>query len=282
MSPQHDLGYPCSILQPYIRCYLDVRMGTAGEWVNRLLPAKLEQCLFVTTGHAPIVTHVHDTRHRQDMLSPSYLCNVRGAVSSSLLQLGMQGVLSMFVIIFKPSGFYRLFGIPPLHFSNAFIPAAVSLGRHWETMGQQIATARCMSERQLIAENFLLRQWQKNTGYEKNAIEEMLAAIDAGTFTAVAQMAKQCYLSERQFRRVFTERTGLPPQAYLRIARSRWALRQKQLQPERSWRSIAFELGYTDQSHFNREMKILAGIDQAIEPPDKQFLYVEGTTLRLL
>ena len=29
-------------------------------------------------------------------------------------------------------------------------------------------------------------------------------------------------------------------------------------------------------------MKILAGIDQAIEPAGKQFLYVEGTTLRLL
>lgn len=282
MLPHHDIGYPDGVLQPYIRCYLDVQMGVAGERVSRLLPAKLEQCLFVTTGHAPVVSRVDDTRHRQDMLSPYYLCNVRGAVSSSLLQLGMEGILSMFVIIFKPSGFYRLFGIPPVHFSNAFIPAAASLGPHWETMGQQIANARGMCERQLIAEKFLLSQWQKNTGYPKNAIEEVLAAVDAGTSYDVVQMAKQSYLSERQFRRVFTERTGLPPQVYLRIARSRQALRQKQLQPQRSWRSIAFELGYTDQSHFNREMKMLAGIDQAIEPAGKQFLYVEGTTLRLL
>ncbi|MBP7555932.1 MAG: helix-turn-helix transcriptional regulator [Chitinophagaceae bacterium] len=282
MLPHHDIGYPDSVLQPYIRCYLDVHMGVAGERVSRLLPAKLEQCLFVTTGHAPVVSRVDDTRHRQDMLSPSYLCNVRGAVSGSLLQLGMEGILSMFVIIFKPSGFYRLFGIPPVHFSDAFIPVAVSLGSHWETMGQQIANARGMCERQLIAEKFLLSQWQKNTGYEKNAIEEVLAAVDAGTSYDVVQMAKQSYLSERQFRRVFTERTGLPPQIYLRIARSRRALCQKQLHPQRSWRSIAFELGYTDQSHFNREMKILAGIDQAIEPAGKQFLYVEGTTLRLL
>lgn len=282
MLPQHDVGYPCSVLQPYIRCYLDVRMGTAGESVSRLLPAKLEQCLFVTTGQAPVVTHVHDPRGRQDMLSPAYLCNVRGAVSSSLLQLDMQGVLSMFVIIFRPSGFYRLFGIPPVHFSEAFMPAALSLGSHWEMMGQQIATANSLPERQQIAEKFLLRQWQENTGYEKNTIEEVLAAIDAGESPAVVEMAQRCYLSERQFRRVFTERTGLSPQSYLRITRSRQALRRKQLQPQRSWRSIAFELGYTDQSHFNREMKTLAGIDQAIEPPDRQFLYVEGTTLRLL
>ncbi len=282
MVPQHDVGYPCSVLQPYVRCYLNVRMGTAGGWVSRLLPAKLEQCLFVTTGHAPVITRADDTGHRQDMLSPSYLCNVRGAVSSSLLRLDMQGVLSMFVIILKPSGFYRLFGIPPAHFSDAFIPAALSLGNEWEIMGQQIAAVRSAFERQLIAEKFLLAQWQKNTGYEKGALEEMLTAIDAGASPDVVQMARQCYLSERQFRRVFTMRTGLSPQGYLRIARSRQALRQKQLQPQRSWRSIAFELGYTDQSHFNREMKSLAGIDQAIEPAGKQFLYVEGTTLRLL
>lgn len=282
MLPQHDVGYPCNVLQPYIRCYLNVRMGAAGEWVSRLLPAKLEQCLFVTTGPAPVVTHAGVSETGQDMLSPSYLCNVRGAVRSSLLRLDMQGVLSMFVIVFRPSGFYRLFGIPPTHFSDAFIPAALSLGNEWEIMGQQVAVASGISERQPIAEKFLLAQWRKNTGYERDGLEEILAAIDAGTSPAVTQMARQYYLSERQFRRVFVMRTGLSPQGYLRIARSRHALRQKQLHPQRSWRSIAFELGYTDQSHFNREMKSLAGIDQAIEPAGKQFLYVEGTTLRLL
>ena len=205
----HDVGFPGSVLQPYISCYLDVRMGTAGQWVTRLLPAKLEQCLFVTTGQAPVVTHVNDTIRRQDMLFPSYLCNVRGAVSSSLLQLDVQGVLSMFVIIFRPSGFYRLFGIPPVHFSGAFMPAALSLGSQWETMGQQIATADSLAERQQIAEKFLLRQWQENAGYEKNRIEEILVAIDAGESPAVVEMAQRCCLSERQFRRVFTERTGL-------------------------------------------------------------------------
>jgi len=282
MPPLHDVGYPCSALQPYIRCYLDVRMGVAGQRVNRLLPAKLEQCLFVTTGSAPVVTHADDTLHGQDMLYPAYLCNVRGAVKGSLIRLQMQGVLSMFVIIFRPAGFYRLFGIPPAHFSDAFTPAALSLGPQWETMGQQIAAAGSMLQRQLIAENFLLDQWQKNGGTGTNVLEQALTAIDGGALPTVVQLAQQAYLSERQFRRVFTEYTGLSPQGYLRIARSRQALRQKQLQPQRSWRSIAFELGYTDQSHFNREMKSLAGIDQAIEPVSSQFLHVEGTILRLL
>lgn len=157
MLPEHDVGYPCSVLQPYIRCYLDVRMGTEGGWVSRLLPAKLEQCLFVTTGSAPVVTRAGGAG--QDMLSPAYLCNVRGAVSGSLLRLDMRGLLSMFVIIFKPSGFYRLFGIPPAHFSDAFIPAALSLGSEWEVMGRQIAAVSGVAKRQSIAEKFLLAQW---------------------------------------------------------------------------------------------------------------------------
>jgi transcriptional regulator GlxA family with amidase domain len=98
----------------------------------------------------------------------------------------------------------------------------------------------------------------------------------------VQEMARSSYLSERQFRRKFMERTGLSPQAFSRISRISLALKMKRNFPLRSWRSVAFDTGYTDQSHFRKEMKLLMGIDHPANETDDQFVHVQGTNFKLL
>lgn len=276
MPAQHQIAYPSAALQPYISCYLDVTMGQAGLWVSKLLPAKLEQCIFVSTGTLPVVTHMADKK--QDMLYKQYYCNVRGGVSSSVLQLQLTGQLSMFVILFRPGGFFRLLGVPPALFQDAFIPAALSIGSEWEDMGQLIVATPGMQDRKRIAEQYLYRQLKRDLHISAGPMENLVEHLCPEKIPTVQQWARQSFLSERQFRRKFEACMGLSPQQYLRIYRSRQAIRMRQLQPQRSWRSIAFELGYTDQSHFNREMKALADIQSL--PVTEQYLQVQDTPFR--
>jgi AraC-like DNA-binding protein len=241
------------------------------------LPAKTEQCIFISTGHVPVIEIA--SQHDGNILSPSRCCNVRGAVESSVLNLQMNGVLSMFVIIFRAGGFFRFFGIPPVHFSDRFTPADISLGKGWEFVGQLIRDAATFEERVQLAEQYLLRQYKPSAF---SAIDTVIQQTLAAEPIPVHEMSRRSYLSERQFRRKFIERTGLSPQTFSRICRSNQALQMKQLNPKKSWRSIAFEKGYTDQSHFRKEMKTLMGMEHTAKQLDKEFMNIEGTHFKLL
>jgi AraC-like DNA-binding protein len=84
--------------------------------------------------------------------------------------------------------------------------------------------------------------------------------------TSVYALQKDFKLSERQLERKFKATIGLPPQQFLRISRFEKALELIQNKQNTNLTDIAFELNYTDQSHFIKEFKQFTGYSP------KQFL----------
>lgn len=66
--------------------------------------------------------------------------------------------------------------------------------------------------------------------------------------------------SERHFRRRFQETTGYSPKQFLRITRFEKALEKLNNRMVGPLTGIAYECGYTDQSHFIREFREFAGV----------------------
>ncbi|PZR24834.1 MAG: hypothetical protein DI535_20715 [Citrobacter freundii] len=279
MKVSHQVRLPVKALQPFIRCYLDITMGEDDLTFHCSLPAKLEQCIFFSTGDIPVIRD--DAKKENNILSADNCCHVRGGMNTTNLKLQIDGVLDMFVVIFQPSGFFRFFNIPADHFSDTFTASAISLGKDWEYLGHKVREARTTDQRKDLIEMHLLRMlYQQRINHD--AIDQTILQVTADPSISVNTMAKLSYLSERQFRRKFIERTGLSPQAFSRISRIGLALKIKRYNPARSWRSVAFESGYTDQSHFRKEMKMLMGIDHPSNETDDQFVNVEGTNFKLL
>ncbi|MFT3826629.1 MAG: helix-turn-helix domain-containing protein [Chitinophagaceae bacterium] len=262
-----------------MKCYLDIYMGAAGETVGCLLPAKLEQCIFFSTGPVPLIESLQNKG--ESIVSTERCCFVRGSVNSAQLQLQIHGVLAMFVVIFHPTGFYRLFGIPAEHFADTFTQGEQSLGKDWEILGVDIRNTTTLDEKVLLAEHHLLKQLKRQF-FVPDAVDMVTGKLLKDPEMPVSRMAKESYLSERQFRRKFTEKNGISPQTFSRICRGNKALKMKQLQPQRSWGSILMETGYTDASHFRREMKLLMGIEQPGLQGNDRFVNVQDTHFKLL
>jgi|GEM_PF-1404474 len=279
MRVSHEIRFPTKALQPFIKCYLDITMGENGQSFDCALPAKLEQCIFFSTGDVPVIRD--ETKKESNILSPGNCCHIRGGMNTTNLQLKIDGVLDMFVVIFQPSGFFRFFNIPASHFSDTFTASAISLGKDWEYLGHKVREASATDQRKELTEQYLLRMLHQQS-IDHYAIDETILRATTDPSLSVAEMARYSYLSERQFRRKFIERTGLSPQAFSRISRIGLALKTKRHNPARSWRSVAFDLGYTDQSHFRKEMKLLMGVDHPSNETDDQFVNVEGTNFKLL
>src|SRR6185312_7678377 len=66
--------------------------------------------------------------------------------------------------------------------------------------------------------------------------------------------------SHRHFIAVFERETGLTPKRFCRVQRFRHLLADAATHPAISWTELALAHGYSDQPHFNREFRALAGI----------------------
>lgn len=73
---------------------------------------------------------------------------------------------------------------------------------------------------------------------------------------SVREAAVAAELSERQLERQFEDWFGLPPKQYGRILRLRYAIHSAK--SGRSFAAAALNAGYSDQSHFNKEVRALA------------------------
>lgn len=74
----------------------------------------------------------------------------------------------------------------------------------------------------------------------------------------IVDLAEEYALSPRQLERLFAAEVGVSPKALARLARFDAAFTRLQLQPEENLSSLAYDLGFTDQAHLNREFRQLA------------------------
>lgn len=97
-------------------------------------------------------------------------------------------------------------------------------------------------------------------GNENASVKRMIDYINDNYSRniSVEELSGVAHLSPFHLIRVFAERTGLTPHAYLTQVRIRRAM--SRLAGRRSLARIALETGFADQSHFTRRFKRIVGV----------------------
>ena len=76
----------------------------------------------------------------------------------------------------------------------------------------------------------------------------------------VRRVVNESGYSHRRFIEVFRAAVGLGPKLYCRVLRFQGALDLVAARPEAALVDVALEAGYSDQPHFQREFRELAGV----------------------
>ncbi|QJW89708.1 AraC family transcriptional regulator [Spirosoma taeanense] len=255
---------PSAPLQAYVMEYIliDVSMlpnGNGSTW-TRLLPAPVEQTLiYYLSGE--VKTTYHDGQTIE--VPPG---NLVGQPVHRIL-LTNSASLTMFMVRFRPSGFFRLFGVPMPLFTDSHEDVTLVLDSPVRSLHEQLVNAPTFGEMVLRTEQFLSRpavsprhstrpvDWAIGRMFDPDAGEERLD-----------KLADYACLSSRQFERSFVERVGVPPKLYARLIRFNRALRYRQAHPEESWLQVAYATGYFDHAHLIRDFKHFADVS----PTDSQ------------
>ena len=161
----------------------------------------------------------------------------------------------MFQIIFQPGALFRLTGMPAQELNNEYLDAESVLSSEVRLVNEQLYHAGDYKTMIQVAETFV-QHLIKKVKKEAHAVDTVsrLLLLSNGNFS-IDELAKQSFLSTKQFERKFKERTGVNPKLLARIARFDKAFRLKNLYPHYDWLRIAVECNYHDYQHLVRDYK---------------------------
>jgi AraC-like DNA-binding protein len=171
-------------------------------------------------------------------------------------RLLIRGHMDGFVVVFRPTGFYQLFGVEMSHFVDRSYEASSVIGNEIAEIWQRLGEVSSFRQRIKIMEDFLSRRDpvpDRNMCALSHHIARNRGAI------RISDLALNAGISARQLERRFRSLTGLSPKAYSRITRYESALRIKASVPARRWSTIAHELRYSDQMHMVHDFQDLSG-----------------------
>jgi AraC-like DNA-binding protein len=158
-----------------------------------------------------------------------------------------------------PLGAHRLIGVPMHELANETVALAELLP------GSQVLTERLLEtdswdDRFDLVEAFLVRRFAEAAA-PSPAIEWSWAQLRRSHGRiSIARIAEELGWSHRRLIARFREQLGLAPKAVARVIRFDRAVRTLSDTKPSTLAGVAYECGYFDQAHMNRDFRDLAGL----------------------
>lgn len=236
---------PTDVLKPFIKHYLVIESDQ--EVINRLLPDTSVVLVFRYKGNINYAATGIETNIPASVLT--------GLKKSSRLVNYSAGSAAI-LIIFKTAAAGSFFKVPLHELFEDSVPLDNFVGnRPTSEIEEQLSASKNNLGRINLIEQFLNSQI-KNTNTDKlvlTAVEKMYAAKG---FYKIKDLADSLYISQDAFEKRFRKATGASPKHFSSIIRLRNVITTGKQQ---NFTSIAYDAGYFDQAHFNKDFKLFTG-----------------------
>jgi len=237
---------PVPALAPFVKGYIVIESQT--ELVNRVLPDTSIAIAFQFRGR---VNYLVDQN-----TSSIPVVSISGLRKSNRL-INYTPNTSALIVQFKPGGAAPFFTSPmnELFGETTSLENVIGIQRA-VTIQEQLAESVDNRKRISIVENFLL------SSLKVNKTDMLIAtAVNKINFAngnvKIKSLASDLCISHDAFEKRFRKIIGATPKQFASIVRMN-AIIQQHL-ANRRLKSIAFDAGYFDQPHFNKEFKLFTG-----------------------
>jgi AraC-like DNA-binding protein len=207
--------------------------------------------------------------HKGEEMPRCYLKGVRTRPTEAF----MHGAFSHFGVSFYPHGLTTFFGIDSDELTNTTPNINWVCRCH---LGERLRF-KTQVERVAILDSFLLEKMKKLS------LDFTVQSIihEKGGVGDMEMLASSLRISERQLQRRFKKQVGVSLKRFQRISRFELALKRLATVDYSELTSLAFELDYTDQSHFIKEFQEFAEMspykfvrNKSVGGESSSFLYI--------
>jgi AraC-like DNA-binding protein len=166
----------------------------------------------------------------------------------------------MLVIQFKTGGSYPFLKIPIHQLNNKVIDAKELFGDEILELREQILKVDSVLEKFKLVEGWLMHKFDINKTPDIDVLD-ILSKLKANPITESSTIIKSYSNTQKHLINQFKTYFGLTPKVFHRIFRFNEILRQIQNEKQLIWSQIAYEFGYSDQSHFIKEFREFSGFN---------------------
>jgi AraC-like DNA-binding protein len=238
---------PTELLKPFIKTYRIIE--SEGEMTNRVLPSTSLAIAFRYKGQ---VSYKSD--NTQDFLPTSTISGLR----KSVRLINYRKDTATIIVLFNETGAKAFFEGPLYELFEKSISLDIFIKQHkLAIIEEQLAEAKNNIQRISIVEQFLL---SKLCNYEPDklisiAVDKIRSVNGA---IKINELANTLYISNDVFEKRFRKAVGTSPKQFSSILRMEAITKQKQ--KTENFADIAFNAGYYDQPHFNKDFKLFTGL----------------------
>jgi AraC-like DNA-binding protein len=170
------------------------------------------------------------------------------------------GTSKMIVIQFKTIGAYLFVQRPLQEFTDRYLKLDDLFSRDAEDTWEQLQEAETIKEKILVAENFLYRKLLRNKFPNDKLLIAANYLLTSPENIPVETVCKKVGISRKHLNNLFKEYTGVSTKTMQSLHRFQHLLVKLSQNPDINLTSLAYEMDYSDMSHFSNNFKKLTGM----------------------
>lgn len=172
----------------------------------------------------------------------------------------MNNATTIIVCFFKPFALTSLFKVAARELAKNPIELCYWSPHKYNALKTQLIYAGAIAGKTAVLDNLLLQQHTENQDIYKIIHYATDRIMNDPATEILAEILKELKLTERTFQRIFKKYTGVTPTQYRRICQFQFSFEQLRSGQFEKISDVAFENGFSDQSHFIRSFKEFANI----------------------
>jgi AraC-like DNA-binding protein len=241
---------PDAVLRPFVHWYFQRETFLLdGEFVEPVLPRTATMLEFQFTA-------IYEVKELgSDQLRPSFATTVIGPIDARRVRLILRDHVQSLVILFRPLGLYRLFGVPVSPLTGVGTEGHGLFGPQVSALHECLGNTANFADRVKLLNRFFVDRLHRSNPLIPAALAMRMVASGRCN---VGVAAKMIGITERQLERKSLECAGMSPKTLDRVSRFQRAI-EKRRSGSGSWLEIAHEVGYYDQMHLIRNFHDLGG-----------------------
>jgi AraC-like DNA-binding protein len=240
LRPRFARRPPGAALAPYVECYWALTAQEAPPWKSRIIPDGSNDVILDLSAEPR--SFVVGVMRRADVVP-------------------LAGHVDLLGVRFRPGGALPFLGVPLHELADRHVALDALWGARAAALVDAVAAAP-LGERVRVLERMLVAG--RAPAVADDLIQRAVTLMRRTRGGIGVRAAAQALgVGERRLERAFDVAIGLSPKRFARVVRFLGAVREIGRRALRPGAPVAFELGYSDQPHFVREFKRLAGVTPA-------------------
>lgn len=263
---------PAPLLAPFVRCYSYIEFDTNGLDFIRPTNAAHEIAMSFNFKAKPA------RFIKPGMVQTFENCygGVIGLFTQDNGDMVFNGHYIFFEVMFRPTGFYKIFRLLPREVNNQMTFAEDVFEPDVKVFYEQLGAAAGFAEMCLLADAYLSRflKKQRRVDYWDGITCMSNAILKNNGMVSIDKLAYDANMSVRTFERHFINQVGIPAKLFCGITRFNHALEFKLRNPQMDWNAVALACGYYDQAHLIKDFKKFSGDTPAIFQKETHLAHV--------